>query len=44
MIGNSRKDVSSIDPPGGAQQMTIVDEFGLYSLILGSRKPRAMTF
>ena len=29
---------------GGAQSMTIVNEPGLYSLVLGSRKPEAKTF
>lgn len=33
------KGVSSIYTPGGAQKMTIVNEPGLYSLVLGSRKP-----
>lgn len=53
-IGNNRdalvrldedeKGVGSIDTPGGAQQMTIVSESGLYSLVLGSRKPEAKRF
>lgn len=53
-IGNSRmaterldddeKGVSSIDTPSGTQQMTVINESGLYSLILGSRKPEAKRF
>ena len=53
-IGNNRmaverldpdeKDVSSIDTPGGMQEMSIITEAGLYSLILGSRKPEAKAF
>ena len=53
-IGNSRmamerldddeRGVSSIDTPYGTQQMGVVNESGLYSLILGSRKPEAKRF
>ena len=53
-IGNSRdavaaldedeKGVDSIDTPGGAQEMSIISEPGLYSLILRSRKPEAKAF
>lgn len=53
-IGNSRdavaaldedeKGVDSIDTPGGAQEMSIISEAGLYSLILRSRKPEAKAF
>lgn len=53
-IGNSRmaldrldedeKGVSSIDTPGGKQDMAVVNESGLYVLILGSRKPEARRF
>jgi len=38
------KGVSSIDTPGGIQAMQTVNEPGLYSLILGSRKPEAKAF
>lgn len=38
------KDRNSIPTPGGAQAMTIVSEPGLYTLILGSRKPEAKAF
>lgn len=53
-IGNSRqaltrldadeKGVISTDTPGGKQDMATVSESGLYSLILGSRKPEARQF
>jgi prophage antirepressor-like protein len=53
-IGNSRmalerldddeKGVSSVDTLGGAQCVAVVNESGLYSLILGSRKPEARRF
>ena len=33
-----------MDTPGGAQEMSIVSEAGLYSLILRSRKPEAKAF
>lgn len=53
-VGNSRqaltrldedeKGVISSDTPGGMQEMSIVNEPGLYSLVLGSRKPEAKAF
>ena len=53
-IGNSRmaterldkdeKGVSTIDTPGGRQEMTIINEPGLYDLIFCSRKPEAKAF
>jgi prophage antirepressor-like protein len=53
-IGNSRmalerldddeKGVISTDTPGGTQEMQAVTESGLYSLVLGSRKPEAKQF
>ena len=53
-IGNSRqaiarldddeKGVISTDTPGGAQEMSVVNEPGLYALVLGSRKPEAKAF
>lgn len=36
--------VSKIDTPSGAQQMTIINESGLYSLILSSKLPSAKEF
>lgn len=38
------KGVSSIHTLGGDQEMTIVNEPGLYGLVLGSRKPEAKRF
>mgnify|MGYP000894040697 CR=1 FL=1 len=38
------KGVGSTDTPGGNQDMTIVNEPGLYALVLGSRKPEARAF
>lgn len=38
------KDVALTDTLGGKQEMTIVNEPGLYSLVLGSRKPEAKEF
>lgn len=38
------KGVISTDTPGGRQSMTTVNEPGLYSLILSSRKPEAKRF
>jgi anti-repressor protein len=38
------KDVTLIDTPGGQQVMNVVNEFGLYNLILSSRKPEAKQF
>lgn len=53
-IGNSRqalsyldadeKGVTTNDTPGGDQQLSVVSEPGLYSLILRSRKPEARDF
>jgi prophage antirepressor-like protein len=34
------KGVSSIHTPGGPQEMTIINESGLYALILTSRKAK----
>ena len=38
------KGVDSIVTPGGKQQMTIINESGLYALVFGSRLPTAMKF
>lgn len=53
-IGNSRKAVARLDDdekgvtlsdtPGGKQEINIVNEPGLYGLVLGSRKPEAKAF
>ena len=38
------KGVATTDTPGGAQQLTVVTEPGMYSLVLRSRKPEAKAF
>lgn len=43
-LDDDEKGIISNDTPGGKQKMTIVSESGLYSLILGSRKPEAKQF
>src|SRR5690554_5820467 len=43
-LDDDEKGVSSIHTPGGEQDMTIVNEPGLYGLVLGSRKPEAKRF
>ena len=53
-LGNPRSSIALLDEdergvdiiytPGGNQEMTIVSEAGLYSLILRSRKPEAKAF
>lgn len=43
-LDDDEKGVSSIHTPGGAQDMTVVNESGLYNLVLGSRKSEAKRF
>lgn len=43
-LDDDDKGIISIDTLGGPQQMVIISESGLYSLILGSRKPEAKPF
>lgn len=43
-LDNDEKSVSLIDTPGGTQSMQVVNEPGLYVLILGSRKKEAKAF
>lgn len=43
-LDDDEKDVHTMDTPGGAQEMSIISEAGLYSLILRSRKPEAKAF
>ena len=43
-LDEDEKGIISNDTLGGKQKMTIVSESGLYSLILGSRKPEAKQF
>jgi len=43
-LDDDEKGLHSTQTPSGAQQMTVINESGLYSLILGSRKPEAKRF
>lgn len=43
-LDEDEKGVVSTDTPGGEQEMNVVNEPGLYSLVLGSRKPEAKAF
>lgn len=43
-LDEDEKGLRSIQTPSGAQQMVAVNEPGLYSLVLGSRKPSAKAF
>jgi prophage antirepressor-like protein len=43
-VENEDKGVSVLDTPGGKQNVTIINESGLYSLILSSKLPRAKEF
>ena len=43
-VDDDEKAVYSIQTPGGMQEASFVNEPGLYSLVLGSRKPEAKEF
>lgn len=43
-LDKDEKDVALTDTLGGQQQMVIVNEAGLYGLVIGSRKPEAKEF
>jgi len=43
-LDDDEKGRNSIPTPGGNQEMTVINEPGLYSLVLGSRKPEAKRF
>ena len=43
-LDDDEKGVSAIDTPGGAQQMAVITESGLYSLVLRSDKREAAKF
>lgn len=43
-LDDDEKGTSSIRTPGGDQKMLVVNEPGLYALVLGSRKPEAKAF
>lgn len=44
LLDDDEKGVHSMDTPGGKQEMTTINESGLYSLIFQSRKPEAKLF
>lgn len=44
LLDEDERGVHSMDPPSGKQEMGIISEAGLYSLILRSRKPEAKAF
>lgn len=43
-LDEDEKGVHTMDTLGGNQEMTVISEPGLYSLILRSRKPEAKAF
>lgn len=43
-VDEEDKGVTKCDTPGGIQEMTVINESGLYSLILGSKLPTAKKF
>lgn len=44
LLDEDEKGVHTVDTPGGKQEMSIISEAGLYSLVLRSRKPEAKPF
>lgn len=44
MLDEDEKGIQKVDTPGGAQNVGVINESGLYSSIMGSRKPEAKTF
>lgn len=44
LLDEDERGVHTVDTPGGDQQVSVVSEPGLYSLILRSRKPEAKAF
>lgn len=43
-LDDDEKGISTIDTLGGKQRMAIINEPGLYSLVITSRKPEAKAF
>lgn len=43
-LDDDEKGTNSIPTPGGVQKLTTINEFGLYSMILTSRRPEAKDF
>lgn len=44
LLDDDEKGVNTIDTPAGKQEMSVINESGLYALILRSRKPEAKRF
>ncbi len=44
LLDDDERAVHIVDTPGGQQSVTVINESGLYSLILRSRKPEAKAF
>lgn len=44
LLDDDEKGVHTVDTPSGKQEMSIINESGLYALILRSRKPEAKRF
>ena len=44
LLDEDERGVHTVNTPSGKQEMTVVSEAGLYSLILKSRKPEAKAF
>jgi anti-repressor protein len=44
LLDDDEKGVHTVDTPGGPQQVTVINEPGLYSLVLRSRKTEAKLF
>ena len=44
LLDEDEKGLHTVETPGGAQEMSIISEAGMYSLILRSRKPEARDF
>lgn len=43
-LSDDQKGVAQIDTPGGPQQMTVVNEAGMYEVVIRSDKPEAAAF
>lgn len=43
-LDNDEKGLRKMEPPGGMQDMTIISEAGLYTLLMRSNKEEAKTF
>jgi prophage antirepressor-like protein len=44
ILDDDQKDVRNVDTPGGSQEMSIVSEFGIYAVIMRSRRKEAIQF